>query len=356
MGLLCASIGSVMINTGYIVLAIVILMIMVMIHEFGHYIAGKLLKFKINEFSIGFGKALFSKTRKDGEKFSIRLIPLGGYCAFDGEDEENMESETAFNRQAPWKRLIVLVAGAAFNFLSAILFSFMLLVIVGNGTRVVTNISYPTEHNQTIQVGDVITAVNGQKIGWISGDVSTLTASIDTGVDITLTIMRDGKKQNIVVQKSIYTTTAKDGSTVESKVIGIQSGKFAKVGFFQAVGESIPFTWDIAVETVKSFGQLITGKLSLDAVGGPITTIDMISSYAQQSWSLLLLLLPLIAVSLAVFNVLPIPALDGARMLFVLWEMITKKPVNRNVEGWIHTVGLFLLFGFVIVVDVLHFI
>ena len=82
MSLLCASIGSVMINTGYIVLAIVILMIMVMIHEFGHYIAGKLLKFKINEFSIGFGKALFSKTRKDGEKFSIRLIPLGGYCAF----------------------------------------------------------------------------------------------------------------------------------------------------------------------------------------------------------------------------------------------------------------------------------
>ena len=91
-------------------------------------------------------------------------------------------------------------------------------------------------------------------------------------------------------------------------------------------------------------------------MGGPATTIDMISSYARQSWQLLLLLLPLIAVSLAVFNILPIPALDGARMLFVLWEWITKKPVNRNVEGWIHTIGLVVLFAFVIIVDIMHFI
>ena len=104
----------------YILLALVILLLMVTIHEFGHYTAGKMLGFKINEFSIGFGPALFSKTnKKNGEKFSIRAIPLGGYCAFDGE-ENDTETETSFMKQKPWKRLIVLFFGAFFNFLSEI--------------------------------------------------------------------------------------------------------------------------------------------------------------------------------------------------------------------------------------------
>lgn len=355
MGLL-GSVAGVFTSFGYIILAIVVLMVMVMIHEFGHYSAGKLLKFKINEFSIGFGKAIFSKTKKNGEKFSVRIVPLGGYCAFDGEDQEEGESDTAFNKQAPWKRLIVLAAGATFNFLSAIIFSFILLLSVGNGTRVVTNVTYNGTYNEQIQVGDVITAVNGHNVGWVSGDLSTLTSSIDVGQDITLTILRNGKKQKIVVQKSVFVNTDSEGNETETTAIGIQSGKFAKLNFGQALVQATPFTWNIATETVKSFGQLITGKISIKNVGGPATTIDMISTYARQSWELLLLLLPLIAVSLAVFNILPITALDGARMVFVLWEWITKKPVNRNVEGWIHTVGLVILFAFVIVVDIIHFI
>lgn len=353
---LIASSANFFVSFGYIILAIVVLMIMVMIHELGHYTAGKLLKFKINEFSIGFGKSIFSKTKKNGEKFSIRIVPLGGYCAFDGEDEEAGVSETAFNKYAPWKRLIVLAAGATFNFLSAILFSFILLMCVGNGTRVVTGVNYNGSYNTQIQVGDVITQVNGKDVGWISGDLSSLTSSIDVGQDITLTILREGKKQKIVVQKSIFVNTDSEGNQTETKAIGIQSGKFAKLNFGQALIQATPFTWNIGVETIKSFGQLITGKISIKNMGGPATTIDMISSYARQSWQLLLLLLPLIAVSLAVFNILPIPALDGARMLFVLWEWITKKPVNRNVEGWIHTIGLVVLFAFVIIVDIMHFI
>ena len=111
------SIGSAFLQIGYVLLAIVILLFMITIHELGHYTAGKILKFKINEFSVGFGKTLFSKTKKNGEVFSIRLIPLGGYCAFEGEDTAN-ENSDSFNAQAPWKRLIVLFSGAFFNFLS----------------------------------------------------------------------------------------------------------------------------------------------------------------------------------------------------------------------------------------------
>ena len=114
----------------YLAIALLILMLMVTIHEFGHYIAGKIFKFKINEFSIGFGKAIYSKQLKNGEIFSIRVVPLGGYCAFEGEDEDESKStsEKAFNKEAWWKRLIVLFNGAFFNIVSAVIFSFILLV------------------------------------------------------------------------------------------------------------------------------------------------------------------------------------------------------------------------------------
>ena len=111
----------------YILLAIVVLLLMIMIHETGHYVAGKILKFKINEFSIGFGPKILQKKKKNGELISLRAFTLGGYCAFEGESEDGSLNPEAFNNQKPWKRLIVLFSGAFFNFLSAILFSFVLL-------------------------------------------------------------------------------------------------------------------------------------------------------------------------------------------------------------------------------------
>ena len=122
------SVSSILKYSGYILLAIVVLLFMVMIHELGHYVAGKILKFKINEFSVGFGPKLLQKTKKNGEKITLRALPLGGYCAFEGEDEEGNETPEAFNNQKPWKRLIVLFSGAFFNFLSGIIFSFILLL------------------------------------------------------------------------------------------------------------------------------------------------------------------------------------------------------------------------------------
>ena len=117
------SLGSVLKYSGYILIAILVLLFMVLIHELGHYIAGKVLKFKINEFSVGFGPKIFQKKNKSGELISLRVFPLGGYCAFEGETEENKDNPEAFNNQKPWKRLIVLFMGAFFNFLSAIIFA-----------------------------------------------------------------------------------------------------------------------------------------------------------------------------------------------------------------------------------------
>ena len=342
------SVGSVFARLGYIALAILVLLLMITIHEFGHYTAGKILKFKINEFSIGFGKALFTKTKKNGEVFSIRLVPLGGYCAFDGEDTNN-EADGSFNSQKPWKRLIVLFCGAFFNFLSAIIFSVVLLAVIGNGQVMVNNIEGVNNSVDRLQVGDIITHCNDEKISFFN-PIGNITQNFDIGEDIKMTIIRNGEKKEIVVQKY---ATVQEGKEVG--IIGMQNS-YVRLSFGNALLQSVPFTFEMAWQCLVILGQLIAGKYGLKDVGGPITTIGYIADAGAISMYNLLLLIPLIAVNLAVFNLLPIPALDGAKMVFVLIEWIRGKPINRDVENKIHTVGLILLFAFVVIVDFIHLI
>ena len=370
------SIGSVMSYVWYIFVAIFALLLMVMIHEFGHYIAGKLLGFKINEFSVGFGPKIVQKKKKNGEVFSLRTIPLGGYCAFDGEDEGTSNSPTAFNNQKPWKRLIVLVAGALFNFLSAIIFSYILLVSCGYEHVQVksmadTSFQYRVENH--LQVDDRIYGINGTNFDFVSDDYFNgllkdyVSNNIEFeesqwtsgGVDyatIPLNVERDGKKMVVegVLQKQLV-----DGEEVWS-FVSTDSKDFQfktyRHGFVEAIGESVTFSFRWAHKILIILGDLFTGQLSIKSLGGPVTTIKVMAETTQQSYSYLLVLLPVIAVNLAVFNLLPIPSLDGARMVFVFIEWIRRKPINRDVEANIHGIGLLLLFGFVIVVDVLQFV
>ena len=342
------SVGSVFARLGYIALAILVLLLMITIHEFGHYTAGKILKFKINEFSIGFGKALFTKTKKNGEVFSIRLVPLGGYCAFDGEDTNN-ETDGSFNAQKPWKRLIVLFCGAFFNFLSAIIFSVVLLAVIGNGQVMVNNIEGVNNSVDRLQVGDIITHCNDEKISFFN-PIGNITQNFDIGEDIKMTIIRNGEKKEIVVQKY---STVQEGKEVG--IIGMQNS-YVRLSFGNALLQAVPFTFEMAWQCLVILGQLIVGKYGLKDFGGPITTIGYIADAGAISMYNLLLLIPLIAVNLAVFNLLPIPALDGAKMVFVLIEWIRGKPINRDVENKIHTVGLILLFAFVVIVDFIHLI
>lgn len=343
---LLGSLTGALSKIGFIALAILILMLMITIHEFGHYITGKMLKFKINEFSVGFGKALFSRKTKSGEVVSLRLIPLGGYCAFDGE-EDGKENPGSFNSQAPWKRLIVFFSGAFFNFLSAILFSVVLLAVVGSGiTKVTEKDEY--EGNKNLLVGDKILEINGVAPSFFNGGVGGLTNEIKAGENITLTVERDGVKQEVIIQK---TSVMIEGEYVG--LIGISSA-YVNYSFGEALAKSVPFTFNMAWECLKILGQLVIGKYGLQDIGGPITTINTIADASAMSMMNLLLLIPLIAVNLAVFNLLPIPALDGAKMVFVIIEWIRRKPINRDLENKIHTYGLFALFAFVILVDLLH--
>ena len=204
----------------YILLALAVLLVLITVHEFGHYVAGKMLGFKINEFAIGFGPKIFSRTnKKTGEVFSIRVLPLGGFCAFEGEDEDNPNPD-AFNNKKPWKRLIVLVSGVLFNFLFGIITAVIFLNVNGYALPCIADFSPNNLNEGLLKKGDIITEVNGKSLE-IYRSMSDLTKKIEKGENITITVRRDGE---IVKVKNVqkYTTEAfffvsKTGS-IEGKI------------------------------------------------------------------------------------------------------------------------------------------
>lgn len=368
----------------YILLAIVVLLFMVLVHELGHYIAGKILKFKITEFSIGFGKAIFSHTsKKTGEKFSLRIFPLGGYCSFYGEEEDGKGDEQSFNNQKPWKRIIVFLAGVTMNFITAIIFSWILLCSVGYDTPQI--IGYSNNINVGVfEEGDIVRSVDGTKIDFAFGDTfnSAITKQKQKAKEFYesedylegsrysfhMTVTRDGQDLDIIVAVVPYNITQIDEETGESVtitayVIGLESDVAGKVcttaykyGFFEGLGRSFSMAFGFAWVVLKSLWMLITFQIPITEMGGTITTIATMAEYSQQNLANMLIFIPLISANLAVFNLLPFPALDGAHVLFTTIEWIRRKPINRKVENTIHFVGICILFAFVVLVDILHFI
>lgn len=390
----------------YIILAIVILLFMVLIHEFGHYTIGRMLGFKITEFSIGFGKALFSRKNKRGELISLRIFPLGGYCAFAGEEDTDAQNPDSFTNQKPWKRILVFLAGVTFNFAAAVIFSMILLCTVGydipqvNGfmpfdTQHISNIVEGSEITNVpegtgLQEGDIIISIRGEKIDFAYGktyneimkaEISALSEYMAAYKDA------DNETKRLAFQE--YPTIpaiVKRGDDYANAELGfyqalVNNQKYDENGdkvegefvqeyeyfwdvnvtayvhtFWEAVERAVPFAFGMAWVVLKSLFLLITFQLPLSAIGGPVTTIATIASFTQTNFANILVLIPLISANLAVFNALPIPALDGAHVLFTTIEAVRKKPIKRETENMIHAIGLFILFGAVILIDILHFL
>ena len=454
-------------TAGYVLLAVLILMIMITVHELGHYLVGKAFKFKINEFAIGMGPAIFKRTMKSGEIFSIRLFPFGGFCAFDGEDQDG-DDPNAFNNKKPWQRILVLVAGATMNYLLALLIIIISMSAYGQSTLGMqygrhdeaiygTSIEEQIPADKSINDGEYIVSLtrNGKKSNiYMTVDLISSLNHAKKGDVVTAELISGGKtvKRDIVLRADVecknltevtkaydalgmgyamqleangsspfikgdflikigapdveyknatfvYTPddvayVLKDkavGDTVwfwttrDTKYVytfgsswsacektgegvmnylGIKetarnyyvTATYVKHGFFKTIGHSFGYSFKIGGTVFRTLGQLLTGKLGLNAVGGTITTIKTTSEVISYGFRYALEIMAFIGVNLAVFNLLPIPALDGARVVFCVIEWIRKKPVSRKVEGIIHAVGLIVILGFAILVDILQFI
>lgn len=369
--LILASFSEVAGYIGYILLAVLVLLVMITVHELGHYIAGKIFGFGIEEFAIGFGPKLFKrKNKKTGEIFSVRLFPIGGFCAFKGEDKDD-DDPTAFNNRKPWQRIIVLISGAFMNYLLALLIIATMFFSYGQTML----IAYNTEHSadpiytveNSFQDRDIIFTANGKNVYLIT-DLMNSTADKKAGDTVRFTVMRNGQMKtidlllradtdykNVEDLSPLYTalgiqmkTDSQTGKITESGLY--QTG--VKFGFFQTLGKTVVYSFKVAGSIFTVLGQLINGSLGIGSLGGTVTTISVTATAIKVGgFRNLLNIASFIGVNLAVFNLLPIPALDGSRVVFTAIEWIRRKPLNRKVEGLIHAVGLVLIMAFAIFID-----
>lgn len=533
------SLSSVLSTIGSVFLSILILLLTITVHEFGHYIVGKILKFKINEFSIGMGPVLYKKVKKSGEVFSIRLLPLGGFCAFEGEDEDGAPTATqnekggavecengekladsainadnsaetdeqinsngtlsngeddffndevkavkklspnAFNNKKPWQRILVLIAGASLNFIFAILLVFLNFAIYGHSCFETYEIksshaSVNAYEEFSLESGDRITSIDGKYVylttdfvdalnGKKKGDMVKIKVVDKSGASKTRDVMLrsdvnsrsmsdflscfkalgvatvpyvkpdseskladgaylfrfndknapDGESEEYyqctriydVDSICVYLANCNEGDTVgfwmssdDENAIGgkqlvnvtltdwdsvdktdkvavmdylgieidgenssdnellysyqVSSGN-VRMNFGELLYRPVVYSFKTVGQTFRAIGGLFNGTVAITEVSGPVGTVAFTSEYVKYGFNYVLEIASIIGISVAIFNLLPIPALDGARVVFVAIEWIFKKRVSRKIEGTIHAVGLIALLFFAVFIDLI---
>ncbi len=320
-----------------IIVAIIIFGLLILFHELGHFLVAKKNGIKVEEFCIGMGPRLVHVTK--GETiYSIRLFPIGGACMMEGEDESSTSSR-AFNNKSVWARIAVVFAGPAFNFILAF---FLASIIIGIGGAQVPTLSQVEEGTGAqvagLQAGDTILKLDNKKIT-IFSDISLYLQKHPSGESVTVTYERDGQKNEVEV------TPVKDEATGMYK-FGFISAR-TKVGFFSTLryGLSEVRYWIEAV--IQSLGMLISGKVGAQDLSGPIRIVNELGTVYKESQKINVMTTflnlanfsVLLSANLGVMNLLPIPALDGGRLLFLLIEAIRGKKMSANKEGMIHFVG-----------------
>ena len=324
-----------------IILAIIIFSFIVFFHEFGHFILAKKNGIDVEEFAIGMGPALCSKEYK-GTKYAIRLFPIGGYCAM-GEDEAATDSPNNFNNKSVWARISVIAAGPIFNFILAFVFAVILTAMVGYDPPVVREVEqgYPAAE-AGIQKGDTIVKMGNKKIN-IYREISIYN-QFHQGEDVEITYIHDGKKQTVTLipkmdEESGYTR------------IGITGSGNTKANIFTSIQYGVYEVKFWICTTLESLKMLITGQIGADQLSGPVGIVSVVDNTYQQSKSYglfiviaqMLNIAILLSANLGVMNLLPLPALDGGRLVFLFVEAIRRKRIPPEKEGYVHLVGIALL-------------
>ncbi len=341
----------------YIIIAILIFGVLIATHELGHFATAKLLGIKVNEFSVGMGPAVF-KHQKGETLYSLRVLPIGGYCAMEGEDDDSSDPRS-FGRAAGWKKLIILAAGAAMNFVTGLV---ILLVLYAPALGFYQEIyAGPLEgygvEDSGLQPGDRFLSVDGHRVLVYGNAQLYLSRAGDT---LDLVVERDGE---VVELKDVYLPyqerTDEEGNY--TRLRGLSIGREALAA---GVPEKLAYAWNSALDMVRtvwlSLGDLIRGAVGLNELSGPVGIVNMMSDVGSSSktaadaaWNLGYLA-ALIAVNLAVMNLLPLPALDGGRILFLLLNgvlyLLARKKIDAKYEAYVHMAGLLALMGLMLMV------
>ena len=337
-----------------ILFAILLFSILIFVHELGHFVAAKLSGVQVNEFSMFMGPALF-KRQKGETLYSIRCIPIGGYCAMEGENEDT-DNPRSFQKAAWWKRFIILISGAAMNFVAGLL---IFLIVFSPAKQFVTPVIDKAEEGCTVvseeglHIGDRILKIDGERI-FVQSDVSMILA-LNGGDTHDFVVERQGKKvviNDLLMETHLFgeETTPRYGFS-----FGVEDATF---------GNKLKYVWNSSLNVVRSvrlsLQMLFNGQASFSDVSGPVGIVQIMSETAEVSETALDAILNMlyfggfIAINLAVMNLLPIPALDGGRIVGLLLttaiEKITGKKLDSKYEGYIHGAGMVLLLALMAII------
>lgn len=339
----------------YILVAILIFGLLIMIHEFGHYIVARMCGVHINEFSIGMGpKLLQKKTKKQGTLLSLRLFPIGGYVSMKGEDEDEDDPDS-FSRKRVWQRMLIVVAGAAMNLLLGFLLVFV-IVCTSKGLLATTTIAQFAQGATScaeggLEVGDTVLKVNDTRVH--TGEELTYEIMSQGHEPLTLTVLRGGER--VVLENVVFPQFEEKGSVFgdyDFMVYGIRD---------PGVGQLLRASWHRSVSLVKmvwdSLANLVTGRYSVESLSSPIgVTAAVKDTISGSGWTgaqilqYVLNITAVISINLGVFNLLPFPALDGGRFVFLTVEAIIRRPLPKEIEARIHFVGIVVLLGLMVLV------
>ncbi|NLI21898.1 MAG: PDZ domain-containing protein [Clostridiales bacterium] len=333
----------------YLLLAILLLGVLITAHEYGHFIAARLTGIAVKEYSVGFGPKLLQwKSKKHETLFTLRPFPLGGYCMFYGDetDQANTDDPRAFHKAAVWRRMLTVFSGPLMNFLLAFLLAVALMA--GYGFTVAQPYVDYVEPGMPavqagLQAGDVLLAVNGKAIPL--GDAGALSAAITAlpaGEPVTLTVRRGEETFDL-------TLTPTYDEQEQRNRIGVGVVAYAPM----QTGQMIPAAWNSCVYAstaiLDSLGKLVTTGEGAQDVAGPVGVVQMIAEQTRSGgFEIFLNLAVIISINLGLINLLPIPGLDGSRLVFLAIEGIRRRPISRRIENTVHLVGFAMLLGLMV--------
>lgn len=330
---------------------ILILGAIVAVHEFGHFIFAKLSGIYVYEFSIGMGKKIFGKKKKDGEtEFCIRAVPLGGYVMIAGEDveDEKIPKDRQMCNKGFIQRFLVLFAGVFNNFVFAFLILFVSALIYGSisTTPYIGEVAldYPA-YKEGIRKGDKLISLDGEKIN--SWDKALVKLQTTSGDPIVFKVLKtDGSYKEYKVTPAKVTNEKGE----VSYVFGITTAGEKRYGFVNSLNYAVTKTASLCSSMWDTLKHLFTGKVGVNQLSGPVGIYSIVDSQAKQGLEAVLYLVAYLSINVGIINLLPFPAFDGGRILFLFIEKIFKKPVSKKTENIIHSIGFMLIIALLIYV------